>query len=201
MSTIITTRTYQQGDNFEFTVAAKNGYGINVGAIPSMQQYLEPNSEYIEPIGDVFDGHYNDGYVDPDVVLYPGVRIGGTIVDTSVNYSIGTNVCRELTYGIKFDGGYNPTTHEGVLIITPQNIESFHWSDNPLILETPTSDETSGLVFVSWHCTNDGLDYIAGSQVYVNDDLEFTAQWQPAPVSVGVESDTESSTIPEFENE
>lgn len=196
MSTIVTTRTYQQGDNFTFTVAAKNGYGINVNAIPSMSQYL--NDEDINSLGSVFPGGYNSD-------LYPGVRITGQLNNISVNYNINldNSSCRQLEYFVKFNRGTHPITGDLIYFDTPaESIDHYLWIPNPLTLQTPSGSQIpSDIIFTSWYCSNDNRYYVAGSQVYVNDDLEFTAVWQPAPVSVGVESDTESSTIPEFENE
>jgi len=200
MSTIVTTRTYQQGDNFTFTIAAKNGYGIKVSEIPSMAQYL--NDESIDSLGDMFPGLHNYG-------LYPAVTISGQLNNISVNYNVTleNDSCRQLQYMVKFNGGTDPTTGNPVIISNPpEEINPYYWSPNPLTLITPTIDGESlvdpdSVQFVTWHCLTDGNDYVAGSRVYVNNDLNFMAVWQPAPVSVGVESDTESSTVPEFENE
>lgn len=199
MSTITTTRSYNVGDTFSFTVAARNGYGINPEGIPSMQDYLEPGTESIETIGDAYSGSLNVMFN-----LYPGVRISGQLKDVSVNYDILSSV-HGLRYSIKFLGGMNPIPpYTAITLSTPQDIER-DWSPEPLVLPVPTIDnptpEEETLQFVAWHCLEDDRYYVAGSRIYVNDDLNFEATWQVAPVTVAVDTDSDENTTPEFENE
>lgn len=205
MSEIVTTREFQRGDDFAFTVAAKNGYGIKVEEITSMQEYLAPDSETIEWVGNMYPGTNNNG-------LYPAVKISGTLSNSPVNYSITSDtngVVHELEYVVKFVPDDNPITHQTVEIeLDGMDLTTvYRWLDNPLILQTPTiipnpqHPEDNEIIFTVWHCINNDTDYVAGSRIYVNSDMSFEAKWAVMPVSVGVESDTESSTIPEFENE
>lgn len=200
MSTITTTRSYNAGANFSFSVAARNGYGIDVSQIQSMQAYLEPDSETIDSIGDEYAGSLNTG-------LYPGVRISGQLINVSVIYDIQSAVSG-LTYRIKFMGGTNPIPpYASITLSSPQDNER-DWSPEPLVLPVPTIDtsvpgapDPSTLQFVVWHCHTDGNDYPAGSHIYVSTDLFFEAQWQPAPVTVAIETDSDENDTPEFENE
>lgn len=205
MSIITTTRAFQRGDQFTFTIAAKNGYGINPQEIPSMSQYLVEDTETIEPIGNEFPGSHNYN-------LYPGARISGTLDDTSVSYDIllGNNSgVHELTYVIKFESDTNPISGHGVEIqldgIPDNIIDPYAWSTEPLVLQTPqiiwTKPESDDIIFAVWHCVNNNVDYAPGSQIYISQDMTFEAKWAIAPVNVSVENDVDNTNIPEFENE
>lgn len=205
MSIITTTRAFQSGDQFTFTVAAKNGYGINYLEIPSMSEYLAEDTEVIEPIGTVFDGNYNGD-------LYPGVRVSGMLENTSVNYEVllENNGCvRQLTYRVKFDSDINPISGNTVQIrlegIPDNLIDPYIWSTEPLVLQTPeiirTEPESDDIIFTVWHCIDNNTDYAPGSRVYISDDVAFLAKWAIAPVNVSIENDTDNTNTPEFENE
>lgn len=206
MSIITTTKNFQPGDTFIFTVAAKNGYGINYHEVPSMQEYLVSGTESIKNVGSEFPGNHNKN-------LYPGVEISGMLETTSVGYNIlldNSGAVRQLSYIVNFYAENNPITGNQVLIRIegiPNNvIDPYIWSPEPLVLQMPeiviTEPESGDILFVAWHCVNDNTDYNAGSRIFVNDDMVFIAKWIVAPVSVSVENDTDNSDVPEFdENE
>ena len=200
MSVITTTRSFQRGDNFGFTVAAKNGYGISIHSIPSMQDYLV--EEHMTNVGNEYPGNYNKE-------LYPGVSITGTLADTSVNYNFTVNnndgVVRQLKYNVSFTSNPSPISGDPIDLVDT-GIDPYAWSATPLVLQTPQisqpAQEASQLYFTVWHCNNNNTDYNAGESVYVNDDMVFVANWAIIPVSVSVENDTDNSDVPEFdENE
>lgn len=212
MSIITTTRSYERDGNFTFTVAAKNGYGIDPSLIPSMQHYLVDDSERRDPIGEPFAGSLNNNN---QIHLYPGARISGQLKGISVNYALvlqssEDQPCRELMYGIKFQSDPHPGTGDPVFIddvVIPgvPDLEHYRWHDNPLILPTavPSTPDAS-ITFATWRCVESGMPdryYNAGSRIFVNNDMSFFATWVLTPVEVSVESDNDNSDIPEFENE
>ena len=200
MSVITTTRSFQRGDNFGFTVAAKNGYGISIQSIPSMQDYLV--AEDITNVGSEYPGIYNKE-------LYPGVSITGTLADTSVNYNFTVNnndgIVRQLKYRVGFSSNPSPISGDPIVLVDT-GIDPYAWSATPLVLQTPQisqpAQEASQLYFTVWRCNQTGVEYNAGESVFINEDLDFVANWAIIPVSVSVENDTDNSDVPEFdENE
>ncbi len=199
MAQIVTSRTYNQGDSYKIVCTCKNGYGMNYGLISGNGSNVI--DEVITNIGNECAGSLNKQ-------LYPGAQITATLEDISVGYDITVeDLVKRLRYKVGFSGGDDPDDPSiHIAIETPVSYTQanpYYWVSTPYVMPVPTGPTIGGepvtdLVFVRW---SDGYNtYNAGDTVFINDDMNFTAQWARVPISVSVLSDDDNTETPQFPN-